>query len=130
MALGRVPLLYSTQNSGACVDHRDFPSDRIVELATTATGDMWLAHHSPRATTDTDPPDPDYFSIWSLLLPKTQHGVVRPELQFVRRSALSHAGERLALIHGAPPVHLSIANAGTGKISARQKSRSVVLVVR
>jgi hypothetical protein len=130
MALGRVPLLYSTQNSGACVDHRDFPSDMIVELATTATGDMWLAHHSPRATTDTDPPDPDYFSIWSLPLPKTPHGVVRPELQFVRRSALSHAGERLALIHGAPPVHLSIANAGTGKISARQKSRSVVLVVR
>ncbi len=34
----------------------------IIEVASTASGEEWFVHHCPRATTDTDPPEPDYLS--------------------------------------------------------------------
>jgi hypothetical protein len=106
--------------AGECIDHREFPSDRIVELALSATGDKWFAHHSPRAATDR-PPDPDYFSVWSLPLPESPHRILRPDFRFVHDSALSGSGELLALHHGAPPVNLSIVNVSTGEIACESK---------
>jgi WD40 repeat protein len=110
---GHLVVLDST--TGAYVARCDFPSDMIVQIEYTVTGDRWFVRHSPRATTHTEPPDPNYFTVWSLPLPSHPHRVIRPNLRFVRDSALSPAGEMLALVHGAPPVNLSIVDADSGE---------------
>ena len=96
--------------------HREFPADMLTDLATADTGDSCLVRHSPRGTTATEPPGPDYFSAWPLPLAEQPLRLVRPGLRFVPHSALSASGALLALNHGAPPEHVSIVDAATGDI--------------
>lgn len=110
---GRLAIFAS--QDGTSVAHREFSSDMLVELLSASGSDTWLVHHSPRSTTDTDPPDPDYFSVCTLPLVGEPHREIRPGLRFVRHSALSSSETLLAINHGAPPEKLSIIDAHTGE---------------
>jgi WD40 repeat protein len=110
---GRLSVLDST--TGACVDRRDFPSDMLREVMPTADGMSWIVAHSPRATTASDPPEPDYFTVWTLPLADVPNHVVRPGLRHVRGAAAG-PGRVLALVNGAPPTRLSIVDAETGEV--------------
>jgi WD40 repeat protein len=99
-----------------------YPGDMICNLLTYADSQYWMAHHSPKATTEDRPPEPDYFTIWQYPHSDFPVGIVNPGLQFVRACAASPDGERLALVHGAPPDTVSIVDrGGVGRARTRIK---------
>jgi hypothetical protein len=87
----------------------------LVDVMPAADGESWIVAHSPRATTATEVPEPDYFTVWTLPLPGVPNRLIRPGLRLVR-STLSGAGQVLAMIHGAPPTQLSLIDRETGEV--------------
>lgn len=110
---GRLAVLDA--EDGTTIAYREFASDMLVELLSTPGSDTWLCRHGPLATTDTDPPEPDYFSVWRRFALRGPYREIHPGLRFVRHSALSGSGTLLAINHGAPPEGLSIIDADTGE---------------
>lgn len=95
---------------------RQFEGEMIGAVHRFATGDGWLVHHSPVATTDHLPPEPCYFSRWSGEVPTGTPSLIHHGLRFIGASALDHAGEHLAIVNGAPPNQLAVLDTTTPTI--------------
>jgi WD40 repeat protein len=87
---------------------RSHPGEMLPEVHSADGGRLWIVRHSPRATTATLPPDPDYLTVWTHPFGSHPDKGIEPGRRFVRGSALSRDGTRLALVHGAPPTTIAV----------------------
>jgi dipeptidyl aminopeptidase/acylaminoacyl peptidase len=108
-------------SSGASVAQQRFPREMITAVHRSLSGSRWVILHSPKATVDDCPPEPDYISIWEGALPIGAPMLVRTGLRFIRDSALHPSGERIAVVHGASPASLALVDVATGVVSATRQ---------
>jgi len=101
-----------------------FVGEMITAIHHCAKSNNWFFVHSPKATTDSLPPEADYFSIWSGAAPTGSPVLVRPGLLFIRASALHPTCEVIAVVHGAPPTSLAIIDPMTGSVLAERRIES------
>jgi hypothetical protein len=104
-------------NRLALVRSRRF-DERLTRLLLDAPRARFVVEHSPRALIDDKPPDPAFFTIWDVPPGDAPIQILRPKLSFVRSSALSVAGDVLAVVHGAPPTQLTLVDVSTATIRA------------
>jgi WD40 repeat protein len=104
--------------SGKMAFSAHFPGEMITGVHCNAAGDMWVLEHSPKATSDTGPPDDSYFTVWHWPFEtgKFTRGAMR--VPFSSCSALSPDGTRLAAVFGAPPETLSVFDMQAGTLAA------------
>jgi hypothetical protein len=94
--------------SGVVRYRREHDGEMLCRVHSVRGGTTWLVEHSPKATTDDQPPADDYFTMHTWPLPDSAPAALRIRLPFIRASAVSEDGSRLAVIFGAPPENLHV----------------------
>jgi hypothetical protein len=106
---------------GASITQQRFPHEMITAVHQSVPASRWVILHSPKATADDRPPEPDYLSVWEAAVPTGTPKLVPTGLRFIRDSALHPSGEIIAVVHGAPPVSLALVDVATGVVSATRQ---------
>lgn len=102
-------------DSGKVEFVQDFPREMINAVHSANQGAVWVVRHSPTATSETDPPAPDYFSIWKWPFEKNSFATFSQGSPFVRSSALTSDGRFLGLVYGTRVVTLAVYDMEKGK---------------
>lgn len=100
-------IIIRNAHTGAVQAQGLFP-DMIVAVHSTPDRSVWVFQHSPRATRSDAPPPPDYLTVWKWPLTSGGFRICQLSSPFVRASALSPDGSKIAIVHGAPPKTLSL----------------------
>lgn len=103
---GRVFVRRAT--SGNLEFETDFPGEMITSVHRDLNGETWVFEHQPIATSDHAPPAACYFSIWRWPFSRVGYKLSPTRVQFVTGSALAPDATRLAIVHGAPPLELTV----------------------
>jgi hypothetical protein len=101
-------------SSGALEFTHHFTGEMIQRVHTARDGGRWIVAHGCKATSDEEPPPPDYFSVWDWPFRRSAFRVLPRRIAFVRSSALSPDGALLAVVHGAPSEALSVFQVNDG----------------
>jgi hypothetical protein len=102
-------------NTGEVVYRKEFPGDMLVAVHRFQNGHSWMVQHNPRATTSDAPPAPGYFSLWSWPFADNAFAIAPCRFPFARSSAATEQGDRLAVVHGAPPTSLTVVRLADGE---------------
>ena len=106
---------------GASVTQQRFPHEMISAVHRSVSGCRWVILHSPKATVDDRPPEPEYLSVWEGPLPTGASVLIRPGLRFIRNSALHPSGGIIAVVHGTSAASLALVDVATGVVCATRQ---------
>jgi WD40 repeat protein len=95
-------------SSGSVQFRCERKGEMIPRIHPVRGGSAWIVEHSPKATTDDRPPANDYFTIWSWPIRSGEPDALGIRLPFIRSSAVTVDGLRLAVLFGAPPRELRV----------------------
>jgi len=95
-------------SSGSVQFRREHKGTMIPRIHSVRSGSVWIVEYSPKATSDDRPPTDDYFTVWSWPIPSVAPNTLSIRLPFIRGSAVSEDGLRLAVLFGAPPRDLRV----------------------
>jgi hypothetical protein len=95
-------------STGKVQYRRKHSGEILCRVHSVRSGTAWIIEHSPKATTDDQPPADGYFSICKWPLSDATPSALGIELPFIRASAIPENGSRLATLFGAPPRDLHV----------------------
>lgn len=87
---------------------REYAGEMLCRVHSVRSGTVWIIEHSPKATTDDQPPADGYYTIWTWPFSDGASSAVGIHLPFICASAVSEDGSRLAVLFGAPPRDLHV----------------------